>query len=142
MIKNTPTTFSGTTKFLHWSMAMLFVGMFVTAYVMTTIPDSDFKYQLYALHKATGLLLFGLVIFRLTWRYIDVQPQLLKSIPTWQRMAAKCNIIALYCMMFSMPLTGFLTSTLGGHDISFYSLFTLSPLGHNKNISIFFCLCP
>ncbi len=37
-----------------------------------------------------------------------------------------------------MPMTGFLTSTLGGHDISFYGIFTISPLAHNQSASAFF----
>ena len=55
-----------------------------------------------------------------------------------QRRAASVNVLALYLLMFAMPITGFLTSTLGGHDISFYGFFIISPLAHDKFASAFF----
>lgn len=137
-IKNTSSTYGYLAKFFHWSMAILFLSMFIIAYIMTNIPKSDFRYLLYALHKATGILLFGLVILRSSWRLFNIQPELAKSIPLWQRRAAQWNIIALYFLMFAMPTTGFLTSSLGGHDISFYNLFVIAPLGHNQAVSKLF----
>lgn len=137
-IKNTSTTYGRPAKFFHWAMAILFLGMFIIAYIMTNIPKSDFRYLLYALHKATGILLFGLVILRTSWRLFNIQPELARTIPLWQRRAAQWNIVTLYFLMFAMPMTGFLTSSLGGHDISFYNLFIIAPLGHDQVLSKFF----
>ena len=138
MIKNTLTTYGHIAKFFHWLMAIFFIGMFVIAYTMINISKSDFRYSLYDFHKATGILLFSLVALRLSWRLINIQPVLSVVLPFWQRLAARWNIIVLYILMFLMPMTGFLTSTLGGHDISFYGIFTISPLAHNQSASAFF----
>ena len=138
MLKNTISTYGSMAKFFHWIMALLFFGMFIVAYIMINISKSDFRYSLYDLHKATGLLLFGLVALRLIWRKVTTQPVLSKIVPGWQQRAAKWNVVLLYILMIVMPMTGFLTSTLGGHPITFYSIFTIDPLAHDNASSEFF----
>ncbi len=138
MLKNTLTSFGAVAKSLHWLMAVLFLGVFTVAYIMINIGKSDFRFSLYDLHKATGLLLFVLVSIRLMWRLINVEPSSPPSLPAWQRRAAHLNIILLYVLMFLMPISGFLTSTLGGHDITFYHFFTITPFLINKEASEFF----
>lgn len=137
-LKNTSTTYGTVAKFFHWLMAALIIGMFIVAYTMINIPSSHFSDRLYSLHKATGLLLFSLVSLRLLWRSINIEPKLPLSIPQWQRQLAKLNVIALYLLMLAMPLTGFLMSTLGDHSVSFYGIFSLTPLANNPLASQFF----
>ena len=137
MLKNTLTSYGFIAKSFHWLMALLLICMFCIAYVMINMSDSDFKFSIYDIHKATGLLLFGLVILRLTWRFINVQP-VLSGIAKWQHFLAKSNLLVLYVLMFLMPITGFFMSTIGGHEITFYGLFTIQPLAHNKDISSIF----
>lgn len=138
MLKNTQTTYGSITKFFHWTMAILFLAMFIFGFTMTNISASPVRSTLYDIHKSTGLLLFGFFAFRLFWRLVNVEPEMPTSVPTWQKRIAKLNIIALYCVMFIMPITGFLTSTLGGHDVSFYWIFKIAPLANDKNLSEFF----
>ncbi|EKD71739.1 MAG: Cytochrome b561 transmembrane protein [uncultured bacterium] len=138
MLNNTSISYGTITRSLHWLMAAFFLGMFLVAYIMINIPKSDFRMSLYDLHKATGLLLFALVALRLMWRLVNVQPALPASTPLWQQRAAHWNIVFLYMLMFLMPISGFLTSSLGGHEITFYYLFTLAPLAHDEAWSEFF----
>lgn len=138
MIKNTHFSYGYLTKIFHWGMFLVFLAMFMIAYVMINIPRSDFMFSLYDLHKATGILLFCLAIFRLTWRAINPQPVLAHPLPTWQIVLVKGNIISLYIVMFLMPVTGFLTSTMGGHPISIYHLYVIAPLADDKATSLFF----
>lgn len=124
-ITNTSTVYGSVTKWFHWGMAVLFVFMFTLAYIMTDLPKSPFKFTLYDLHKATGLLLFGLVTLRLFWRCVNPKPHAVAGVPAWQIRLADWNIIALYCLMFLMPMSGFLASTLSNHTVSFYGIFTI-----------------
>ena len=137
-LKNTTTIYGAIAKFFHWLMAALIIGMFIVAFTMITIPASHFTDSLYHLHRATGLLLFGLLILRLSWRFINRTPRLPPSIPHWQRQCAQFNMTALYLFMLAMPLTGFFMSTLGHHAISFYGIFTVTPLADNQLASKFF----
>ena len=125
------------TKTFHWLMAIIFFGIFPLGYIMTSLADSDFKFSLFAIHKSIGLILFTLVVLRLNWRLITPQPSLPKSVPAWQRNFAKFNIALLYTLMFAMPITGFMSSILGGYGIKFFSLFTIQPIMHDELIAGF-----
>jgi cytochrome b561 len=138
MLKNSKMNYGLIQKTFHWGMALLFFGMFPLGFIMGSLAKSDFKFTLYGLHKSTGLLLFTLVALRLLWRSLSVQPELPAFTPLWQRCAASLNIFILYCVMILMPVSGFLLSTLGGHEVSFYALFTIAPLAQNKAASGFF----
>ncbi|RDH40879.1 MAG: cytochrome b [Candidatus Aquirickettsiella gammari] len=138
MMKNTRNTYGQIAKCFHWLMAFLIIGMYLVAYMMINISPSHFRDSLYNFHKATGLLLLGLVALRLWWRVFNVQPTLPASISIWQRHAANWNIVGLYILMFAMPITGFLSSTLANHAITFYGLFTILPLANNHTASRFF----
>lgn len=138
MFKNTATVYGIIAKFFHWLMAALIIVMFIIAYTMINISASRFSDILFNLHRATGLLIFGLLILRLAWRFINKTPKLPPSIPLWQRQLAKFNITALYLLMLAMPLTGFFMSTLSNHAISFYGIFTVPPLADNQLVSKFF----
>ncbi len=126
------------TKTFHWLMAIIFFGIFPLGYIMTSLADSDFKFSLFAIHKSIGLILFTLVVLRLGWRLMTPQPSLPKSVPTWQRNFAKFNIALLYALMFAMPISGFMSSILGGYGIKFFSLFTIQPVMHDALIADFF----
>lgn len=138
MLKNTAAVYGVIAKFFHWVMAVLIVSMFMLAYTMINIPVSPVSDRLYSLHKATGLLLFGLVILRVIWRFINRTPKLPPLIPYWQRQLATLNMTVLYLLMLVMPLTGFFMSTLGHHSVSFYGIFTVLPLTDNQPVSKFF----
>jgi cytochrome b561 len=140
MIKNNTSTYGSVSKIIHWAMAILFLMMFIIAYTMTNISPSETRANLYDVHKATGLLLFAILSVRFFWRLINQNPKLPNSLPNGQKFLAKWNIIGLYAVMFIMPITGFLTSTLGGHDVSFYWIFKISAFTQNKPVSEFFAL--
>ncbi len=127
MYKNTQDQYGCVTKILHWIMAILFIAMFLIAYVMLNIPKSDFRLSLYDMHKSTGLLLLALVVLRLGWKYANLSPDLPVNMSVWQKYAAHGNIICLYLLMLAMPITGMFTSMLSGHDITFYYMATIKP---------------
>lgn len=138
MFKNTTNTYGYIARFFHWTMSFLFIVMFLIAYTMINISKSDFRDGLYLIHKATGMLLFSLVAIRLLWRFINVQPPLPKATPIWQNIIAKANIFVLYFIMFTFPISGFLTSSLGGRVVSFYGIFIIQPLANDKAMSELF----
>lgn len=119
---------------LHWSMSILIIGLLLVGFYMTNIDKSDFKWYMYDLHKATGTLVLILVVLRIIWRLSNVWPGLPDNMPKWQVLLVHFNIFFLYCMMLIMPVTGFFGSLIGGHDISFYNLFTISAIAQNKEL--------
>jgi cytochrome b561 len=74
-------------------------------------PGYD-KLDAYAVHAMLGALLLLLAFLRGGWRVIApfVLPDLEKpeDLPGWQRLAAEATHVALYVLMFAMPLSGWL----------------------------------
>ena len=121
--------YSKTAMALHWTSALLLVGLLSVGAVMTRLPDHEFmlKFELYQLHKSVGITLFVLVLLRLGWRLGHKPPALL--LPVWQTRLAAIVHTALYALMIVMPLVGWAmvsASPLGIPTL----LYDLVPLPH------------
>ncbi len=138
MLKNTPTTIGLVARLLHWVMSILIISIIAVGFYMTDLPNSEDKWYIFGMHKSIGVLILALVVFRIIWRLVNLWPGPSKEIPKWQEFAANADIFLLYCMMLIMPLSGFLGSLIGGYDVSFFGLFTIKAIAHNKELSGYF----
>ena len=55
-------------KLFHWLMALAIIGMLAVGFIMTAMSASTEKFELYKLHKATGVLLLITVFLRFWWK--------------------------------------------------------------------------
>ena len=122
--RNTPHTYGWVAKLFHWVMAALMLGMLALGYYMSDLPKSPFKFDLYWWHKSFGTLVLMLVAVRLAWKATNprVTPV---AMPRWQILTAKSVHLALYLLMFAMPLSGLVMSSAFGFPVSFFGLFTV-----------------
>ncbi len=115
-----------TARLLHWGMAILIVALFLVAWNMEDLPkDTDERRDMFALHRALGVLAGALILLRLLWVSVSVDYLLPAQEPKWQAIAAKLGHWGLYALLLSMPLTGILGSLYGGHAIDVFGLFTI-----------------
>lgn len=128
MLKNTLNSFGTVGKTFHWLIALMIIGMLTVGFIMADMDPSPTKMTLYGLHKATGAVILILVIMRLTWRLMNPVPQLPSSLRPMHHRLAKLSPLALYTLLFLMPLSGYTLSTAAGYPISIYGLFTLPSL--------------
>ncbi len=127
-IKNTNDRYGIVAVTFHWLMALLVIGLLCVGLYMTSLKISAQKLQLYGWHKEFGLLVLFLVIIRLSWRFININPTLPSSIPAWQRFIAHAVQWALLGFMIAMPITGWLVTSAAGLAPSFFGLFVLPTL--------------
>jgi cytochrome b561 len=113
-----PKRTSGSDKFpvpirlIHWSMAVLLIGMLTSGIVMHQIPLKDpGKFDLYHWHRAFGVLAFALVIIRLIIRLASQVPELPSGLPWYERQAARLAQVLLYIFMLVMPIVGYIASS-------------------------------
>jgi len=107
---------------LHWLIALLILLMLALGMVMGDLPES-IKFPAYGVHKATGILIIGLSVFRLVWRLLNPPPKLLDAMPRGQKLLAHVAHWALYGLMFAMPLSGWLmVSVMQKYPIGFFGL--------------------
>ena len=68
-------------------------------------------------HETLGLCVFALSLLRLVWRSVDTHPQPTPVAPL-MAFAAKAVQVALYFLLFAVPLTAVLGAWLEGHPLT------------------------
>jgi cytochrome b561 len=111
----------------HWVMVLLIAVMVPLGLYMTGLPLGVGKVRVYALHKSIGLVVLGLALLRLLWRASETRPTL-SPMPDWQARAAKAVSIALYALLFAVPLSGWLFNSAAGFPLSWFGLVNLPGL--------------
>lgn len=123
IFKNTDNRFGIITITLHWVMAILIIGLLILGIYMVELPVSLAKLRYYGWHKEYGLLVLGLAIFRLFWRFYNINPRL--DLSFLEKLAARSVHWAFYFFMFAMPITGWVITSAAGLPASFFGLYTL-----------------
>ena len=111
-IFNTAERWGSITKFLHWSMMLVIFGLVGMGIYMTDYLDDLEAYDLIQTHKSWGFVAFSLAALRVVWRLLSPKtPDLPEAMPKWERMAAQGIHIALYVLIFALPLSGWLMAS-------------------------------
>lgn len=120
--------YTRTAQLLHWGMAALLIGLLVLGFVMRDLPLSPEKLQLYAWHKWAGVTAFLLAGLRLGWRLRHAPPALPASLGRAARTLAHAGHLALYVLMFAIPLSGWLMSSAKGFQTVWFGVLPLPDL--------------
>jgi cytochrome b561 len=80
-----------------------------------------------ALHKSLGITVLALAIIRLVWRWLNPVPST-DHLATWERVLARLSHVALYALIFAMPLTGWMMSSARNFPVSWFNLVQLPDL--------------
>ncbi|WP_369943375.1 cytochrome b [Xanthomonas medicagonis] len=106
--RNTASRFGFLAKLFHWTTAAAFIGAYVVVYYVIWCMDdtSDASLPVLNIHWALGLLVGFLVLPRLLWRWLDVQPDDPPGSALEHRLAHAAHL-GLYALLIVMPLTGY-----------------------------------
>jgi cytochrome b561 len=123
-------------KLLHWLIALAVIGALGVGTLLEYLDSGAFKNQLYALHKATGMAILGLMVLRITARIVFGAPPLPIGVPSWQRTAAGASHFLLYALILLMPVVGWAATSAFPAPIPFFGLFDVPPLiGADRDLS-------
>lgn len=92
------------------------------------LPAGMHKLTLLARHKSVGITILALVILRLAWRAVNEHPPLPGNLKAYERALARLTHLALYVLLFALPLTGWTMSSARGFPVSWFGFFTLPDL--------------
>lgn len=127
-LENTKETYGSVQILLHWTMALIIIGLLIVGIYMVNLPVGLQKIKLYGIHKELGILILVMAFLRVAWRLSHLVPELPLHMPGWQKFLAKTTHLFLYVWMFAMPLTGWMSSSAYGFPVSFFGLFILPDL--------------
>ena len=122
------------TRWLHWTIALLIIGLICLGWYMTSIADQPNSGWYFNLHKSLGISVGLLIFLRILWRLRHTPAPLPTCIPRWQALLSRTIHWLLYAGMIMMPMTGFFGSSLGKYGVMFFGLpFTL---GMHQNLAL------
>ena len=124
-LKNTADSYGWLAKLLHWTIAVLIVGLITAGLTFTSMERGDARTELAGLHKSVALLTLMLMAIRLIWRIANPRPADPPGTPRWQAAAALWVHWLLYAGVFSQLTIGLLVA--GQREISFFGLFSFGP---------------
>lgn len=127
-LKNRSGRWGSVSQLLHWAILALLVWIAWLGLGMVDMPNTPAKIGTYALHKSLGLTLLSLVAARLAWRLYAGAPAPVAGTPTWQARIAALTHVALYALMFSIPLSGWLFNSASGYPLQWFKRFNLPAL--------------
>lgn len=139
MATSSPTRYGRLAQLFHWVTAILVLVAFLYgpggSEQRVYLPSRDFDRQL---HETLGLCVFALVVLRLIWRWMDTRPVTEPSV-AWMAWSAKAVQIALYVLLFAVPMTAIAGAWLEGHPLTLLAgLKIAAPIGvsHDWGVTI------
>ena len=121
-LKDSKNNYGLITKLLHWTVAIMIIGLFALGYWMRTLDYYSTWYQKAPhIHESVGLILFILVPFFLIWRARNKTPDE-SHLKPYERVSASFMKKALYLLMFAILCTGYLMSTAGNTPVDFFDI--------------------
>lgn len=111
-LRNTTEGWGWLARALHWAIAAIIVFMLAVGFYMAEIVTDVYEqFALVQIHKSWGFTAFALALIRVLWRLANPAPPMPDHMPSWERTAAHLGHLALYVLMFAMPLSGWLMAS-------------------------------
>jgi len=123
--KNPVDRWGAISQLLHWSIVLLLTAIAVLGLYMVDLPNNPDKIELYSLHKSLGLTLLGLLLLRIGWRMYAGAPHPVAGTPAWQERIATATHVAMYVLMFALPVSGWVLNSAAGYPLQWFGLFNL-----------------
>jgi cytochrome b561 len=124
---SSPTRYGPVAQSFHWATAVLVLIAFLYGpggseqRVYSAVRDFDRQ-----LHETLGLCVLALVALRLLWRLVNGRPDPVQ-VSRWMGFAAKAVQVALYILLFAVPLTAMTGAWLEGHALTLLGGLAIAP---------------
>jgi len=137
--RHSRTRYGAVAQTLHWATAVLVLAAFIYgpggSEQRVYAPARDFDRQV---HETLGLSVLTLVAIRLAWRMVDARPDP-PEVTRWMGVVAGVVRVALYVLLFGVPLTAITGAWLEGHPITLLAGIEIPPvlvLSHDTGATI------
>jgi len=125
-LKNNSQSFGLIAILLHWFSVLAVLFLFVLGLWMVDLDYYSSYYRLAPhVHKSIGVLFILMVLFRLFWRVVNIQPAALKSHKAWEVKVARGVHALLYFLLLSMFVSGYFITTAQGDALLVFDWFSL-----------------
>jgi cytochrome b561 len=141
MFKNTRHQYGLVSRWLHWAVFVLVLGMLVAGATLDFLPDGTLKGMATSLHKSFGVVVALLMGIRLLWRIYNPRPDPLGHHAVENYLAHVVHVF-LYILLLLQPLVGILMSQAFGYPVTIFGLFSLPTIvWQSPQLGRFFLQC-
>jgi cytochrome b561 len=126
-LRNTTQRWGALAQLFHWLIVVLLIVQVWLAERADELTGMG-KLRELAKHKSVGITILMLVILRLLWRSSNPHPPLPDSMKPYERRLAHFSHVALYLLLFAIPLSGWTMSSARGFPVSWFGFFQLPDL--------------
>jgi cytochrome b561 len=98
-------------RWFHWTVVVLLALQYSIGWLMPDVKKTTPAVGLIAIHLAVGLIVLIVVFARCGWRLGHAAPELPANLPPWQTTLANIVHVALYILLFALPVTGWLNAS-------------------------------
>lgn len=124
LLRNTQDKYGLVAMLLHWSIAIGIIGLFALGTYMVSLEYYHPWYkQAPDLHRSFGIIVAGLMMYRLGWRLFNVRPKEIGK--AWERLIANWLHRFFYALIAAIVISGYLITTADGQPVSVFNLFEI-----------------
>jgi cytochrome b561 len=118
----TPERYDRRTIVLHWSTAVLVVVLWLSAQVIDLFPQGPARINMRSVHISLGVLLAGVLVYRIAWRRLAGARLPRVTCPALARFATPIHLL-LYALLLIEVTLGCVNVWVRGESI--YNLFSI-----------------
>lgn len=123
-IMNDSSRYGSVSQWLHWTTVALVIVLLVMGNAFEIETDEPGS-ALFFWHGSLGMLVFILAAARVGWLFFSRPPALPQTTSRLFRVLARGTHIALYALLFALPLSGWLDASSEGAGAPFFGLATV-----------------
>lgn len=126
--------YSTVAMIFHWVIAILVIWNWRIA-ENAEHAEMPLKAEIFADHKALGILILVLTLGRLAWRLTHKPPPPPEGMATWEKALSRTVHVIFYVLLIGLPLGGWYANSLSGREIDFFGMFVIPalPVGENPD---------
>jgi cytochrome b561 len=125
--RNTRATWGAISQLLHWLVVFLVAVQWSLAKYAATQTLTG-KIGTLGLHKSIGITILALAASRLIWRLLNPTPSSPDGQKVWERGLARLSHVALYALIFALPISGWVMSSARNFAVSWFGIFQIPSL--------------
>lgn len=114
--------YNGVARTLHWVIAIGIITDITLGLGHDAMKD---MFPVMPVHKAIGITILALSLFRLFWRVTHSAPPLPATMAGWQIGLAHGLHWLFYFMMIAVPMSGWIMSSAGQYPLEWFGLFDI-----------------
>ena len=128
-LKNTKQSFGWISISLHWIMAIALIAMYFVGDWMVGLDYYNSWYKTAPdIHRAVGLIIGVLMVFRLLWNSLQTKPEHLNPETRHKNKLASLTHYLFYFLVLVMVVSGYLISTAKGQGVDVFGFFEVPAL--------------